>query len=479
MNKITVAYGDGIGPEIMEATLKILQAAKVSISIDTIDIGEKQYARGFSSGIPDSCWETIKNNKIILKAPITTPQGKGHKSLNVTLRKSLGLYANLRPVISYHPFVKNNFPNINLVIVRENEEDLYAGIEYRLTSQTYETLKLISRKGSRKISQFAFDYAIKNNRKKVTCFVKDNIMKFTDGAFHEEFDNISEYYPEIEADQMIIDIATAKVAADPERFDVIVTSNLYGDIVSDVAAEVAGSVGMCGSANIGDEFAMFEAIHGSAPDIAGQNIANPSGLINAAIMLLRHLEDFEKAALIQNALHYTIEQGSHTADLYNKELSKEKLGTQEFALRIIENLGKTPISLPKAKEYSTNIVNKKNIKTDFKEAKKELVGIDVFIDSHSITNNDSIDSINEASKPLLLNLQQVSYKGLSIWPENKFNTKKADYLRCRFVAQGENKVIDFSAIIELLEILHKNDIDIIKSENLFLFDGKLGFSQMH
>src|SRR5687767_14002875 len=279
---ITVAHGDGIGPEIMVATLHILQAGGAAVDIETIDIGERVYLAGNSAGIEPSAWESLRRTKVFLKAPITTPQGGGFKSLNVTVRKTLGLYANVRPCVSYHPFVETKHPIMDVVIVRENEEDLYAGIEHRQTQQVTQCLKLISRPGSEKIVRYAFEYARRNNRKKVTCFTKDNIMKLTDGLFHKVFDEIAKEYPQIENEHWIVDIGAAKLADTPEAFDVVVMPNLYGDVLSDVAAQITGSVGLAGSANIGEECSMFEAIHGSAPDIAGKDIANPSGLLQGA-----------------------------------------------------------------------------------------------------------------------------------------------------------------------------------------------------
>ncbi|MDO8275946.1 MAG: NADP-dependent isocitrate dehydrogenase, partial [Serpentinimonas sp.] len=273
---ITVAPGDGIGPEITEATLRVLRAAGAQIAPETISVGEAQYLAGHSSGIAPESWDSLRRTRVLLKGPITTPQGGGFKSLNVTIRKTLGLYANVRPCVTYHPFVKTLHPTMDLVIVRENEEDLYAGIEHRQTDQVYQCLKLVTRPGCEKIIRYAFEYAVKNARRKVTCMTKDNIMKMTDGLFHKVFDEISKEYPQIEVEHMIIDIGAARLATRPERFDVIVTLNLYGDIISDIAAEITGSVGLAPSANIGDRIAMFEAIHGSAPDIAGKGIANPS-----------------------------------------------------------------------------------------------------------------------------------------------------------------------------------------------------------
>ena len=247
---ITVAHGDGIGPEIMAATLHILKEAGAALEIDTIEVGEKVYLTGNTSGIAPSSWDSLRRTKVFLKAPITTPQGGGYKSLNVTTRKMLGLYANIRPCVSYHPFVRTKHPGMDVVIVRENEEDLYAGIEYQATPDEIIALKVISRPGSEKIVRYAFEYAMQYKRKKVTCFTKDNILKMTDGSFHKIYDEISAEYPSLEKEHWIVDIGAAKLADTPEAFDVIVMPNLYGDVLSDVAAQIAGSVGLAGSSNI-------------------------------------------------------------------------------------------------------------------------------------------------------------------------------------------------------------------------------------
>src|SRR5579884_2331850 len=339
---ITVAYGDGIGPEIMDATLDIIKAGGARIDVEEIEVGEKVYLKGISAGIEPSAWESLRRTRVFLKAPITTPQGGGYKSLNVSTRTAFGLYANVRPCVSYYPFVDTKHPTMDVVIIRENEEDLYSGIEYRHSHDVYESLKLISRPGSEKIIRYAFEYARAHNRKKVTCFMKDNIMKLTDGLFHKVFDEIAKEYPDIQNESWIVDIGSAKLADTPEAFDVIVLPNLYGDILSDVAAQLAGSVGLAGSANIGDSCAMFEAIHGSAPRRAGQNIANPSGLLLAAVMMLVHINQPDVAALVHNAWLRTIEDGIHTYDIYVEGVSKEKVGTRQFAEAVIARLGQKP-----------------------------------------------------------------------------------------------------------------------------------------
>src|SRR6266404_5163481 len=375
---ITVAHGDGIGPEIMDATLTILKEAGAALEIETIEIGEKVYLRGNSAGIDPSAWESLRRTKVFLKAPITTPQGGGFKSLNVTARKRLGLYANVRPCVSYHPFVDTKHPNMDVVIVRENEEDLYAGIEYQLSPEVMECLKLISRPGSEKIVRYAFELARKHGRKKVTCFTKDNIMKMTDGLFHKVFDEIAAQYPEIVNEHWIVDIGAAKLADTPTAFDVLVLPNLYGDVLSDVAAQIAGSVGLAGSANIGDHIAMFEAIHGSAPRRAGQNLANPSGLFLGAVMMLVHVGLTDVAETVHNAWLKTIEDGVHTYDIFDERVSKEKVGTREFAEAVVKRLGQRPETLKpvayKAKSEEGTKATRSAIQSS---AKKELVGVDV------------------------------------------------------------------------------------------------------
>src|ERR671932_790615 len=347
---ITIARGDGIGPEIMEATLRILEGAGARVDIEEIEIGEKVYLAGNPAGVAPEAFDSLRRTKVFLKAPITTPQGGGYKSLNVTVRKALGLYANVRPCIAYHPFVETKHPGMDVVIVRENEEDLYAGIEYRQSDQVFQCLKLISRPGSEKIVRYAFEYARLNNRKKVTCFTKDNIMKMTDGLFHKVFDEIGAEYPSIEKEHWIVDIGAAKIADTPEKFDVVVMPNLYGDILSDVAAQITGSVGLAGSANVGTGAAMFEAIHGSAPRRAGQNLANPSGLLLGAVMMLVHINQAEVAERVHNAWLRTLEDGIHTYDIYDERVSKQKVGTKEFAQAVVERLGQRPEQL-KAGSY--------------------------------------------------------------------------------------------------------------------------------
>ncbi len=468
---ITVAYGDGIGPDIMRATLRVLEAAGAKLDIEEIEIGEKVYERGLSAGIAPESWESLRRTKVFLKAPITTPQGGGFKSLNVTVRKTLGMFANVRPCVAYAPFVQTLHPGMDVVVIRENEEDLYAGIEHRQTDEVYQCLKVVSRPGCERIVRYAFEYAQANGRKKVTCMTKDNIMKLTDGLFHQVFDEIGAEYPEIEKEHWIIDIGMARAANRPEMFDVIVTPNLYGDILSDVTAEVAGSVGLAPSANIGEHCAMFEAIHGSAPRIAKDNVANPSGLLLAGIMMLVHIGQPEAAERAHNAWLKTIEDGIHTKDVYVEGKSARKVGTDEFADAVIERLGLLPQTL-KPVRYDESADMSKALKAPVrrKPARKDLVGVDVFV---SWTG-----SVDELAKRLSvanlerLQLSMITNRGVKVWPNGLPETFCTDHWRCRFIGDS----VTHADILKVLQTLEAQEIDFIKTEHLCTFDNELGYS---
>jgi isocitrate dehydrogenase len=473
MKKITIAKGNGIGPEIMDATIEILLSAGAKIEIEEIEVGEKVYLAGNPAGIAPESWKSIITNKIFLKAPITTPQGGGYKSLNVSTRKFLGLYANVRPCKSLDPFVDTKHPVMDLVIIRENEEDLYAGIEHQQTDEVVQCLKLISRPGCEKIVRYAFEYAKQQNRKKVSCFTKDNIMKQTDGLFHKVFDEIAKEYPEIQNEHWIVEIGAAKVAESPEIFDVIVMPNLYGDIISDIAAEITGSVGLAGSSNIGEECAMFEAIHGTAPDIAGKDIANPSGLLQGAIMMLNHIGQSSVAEKIQNAWLYTLEQGIHTADIYKEGTSKLKVGTREFAKSVIENLGKKPSILNAVTYTNDHAINLPKYQRKA-PLNKELVGVDIFVHWSGTDPNELAEEL-KSIESTQTKLQIITNRGIKVWPDGFKETFCTDHWRCRFMPT-ENTPINKNDIIQILTRADSAKIDTIKTENLYAFDGKIGFS---
>ena len=477
---ITVAKGDGIGPEITDAVLRVLDAAECGLTYEHIEVGEKVYRSGNTSGIPNEAWDALRRNPVFLKGPITTPQGGGYKSLNVTIRKTLGLYANVRPCRSFHPFVHTQHPGMDVVVVRENEEDLYAGIEHRQTTDVFQCLKLITIPGSEKIVRYAFEYARANGRKKVTCLVKDNIMKVTDGLFAEVFRRVGKEYPELEQEVQIIDIGTARVATRPERYDVIVTLNLYGDIISDVTAELTGSVGLAGSANIGDHVSMFEAIHGSAPDIAGKGIANPSAMLNAACLMLVHLGKADKAELIQNAWLKTLEDGIHPGDIFREGVSTMKAGTAAFADAVIERLGQRPDSL-----QPVEMRGRQALQFQYKrpQVKKELCGVDVFVDDGSTTPDELAERLRAAAEGIL-QLKLITNRGVKVWPEGFPETFCTDHWRCRFVSteatiqagKADYRPIPMDAVLALLNALHGAGVEVVKTEHLYLFDGERGFS---
>ncbi len=471
---ITVAYGDGIGPEIMAATLQILEGAGAALEIETIEVGEKVYLRGNTSGIEPGSWQSLLRTKVFLKAPITTPQGGGYKSLNVTTRKTLGQYANVRPCVSYHPFVDTKHPSMDVVVVRENEEDLYAGVEYRLSPEMTSAIKLISRPGTEKIVRYAFEYARRHNRKKVTCFTKDNILKMTDGLFHKIYDEIAAQYPDIQKEHWIIDIGAAKMADTPEAFDVIVMPNLYGDVLSDVAAQIAGSVGLAGAANIGDNCSMFEAIHGSAPRRAGQNLANPSGLLLGAVLMLVHINQPDVAERVHNAWLRTIEDGIHTYDIYSDDVSTQKVGTKEFAAAVIARVGQKPNRLrPVSYAKASPVPAPPNVSAPA-DVKMELKGVDVIVHWPLRKPQDLAALVGRQASDGL-KLQMIDNRGTIVWPAGPAGAETfcTDSFRCRFMSDG---TADKDKMLSLVKRISDAGIDIVMTASLRSYDGVAGYS---
>lgn len=470
--RIVVAPGDGIGPEIMTSVLDIFKVAEVPLDYEMLEVGESVYLNGISSGIPAEAWDLIRKHGTLLKGPITTPQGKGFKSVNVTIRKTLNLFANIRPSKAYSPFVASAHPGMNLVIIRENEEDLYAGIEHKQTNEVTQVLKIITRPGCENIIRYAFEYARAYGRKKVTCMTKDNIMKLTDGLFHQVFDEVSAEYPDIQSDHLIIDIGAAKLAAQPETFDVIVTLNLYGDILSDIAAQIAGSIGFASSSNIGHNAAMFEAVHGSAPDIAGKDTANPSGLLIAATQMLVHLGLGTCGETIKNAWLCTLEDGIHTADIYREGLSREQVGTRHFTDAVIARLGQKPRIL-RSVHYENKPVSIPPVSKP--KAEKTLTGIDIFV--HWDEEGRNAEVLAGKLNGCLTDgfrLSLITNRGVKVYPDGIPETFCCDHWRCRF--RAVSGTTSYSEALRLMDSLTASGVDIIKTENLYNFDGQPGFS---
>ncbi len=473
--EIAIAYGDGIGPEIMSAVVDMMKAAGAALTMHEVKIGEAVYRQGIKTGIEDATWDIIRQCSAFLKAPITTPQGGGFASLNVAVRTTLGLYANVRPCVAYHPFVQTLHPKMDVVIVRENEEDLYCGIEYRQTDTVCSSLKINSRLGSEKIIRYAFEYAKSHERKKVSCFTKDNILKLSDGLFHSIFEEVGKEYPDLEKEHWIVDIGAAKLADTPDAFDVVVLPNLYGDILSDVAAQIAGSVGLAGSANIGDHGAMFEAIHGSAPRRAGQDVANPSGLLLAAIQMLVHIGQPDVAARLHNAWLCTLEEGIHTYDIYTEGKSKEKVGTSRFSEAVIEHLGRVPQTLAAAHYRNSSIVKalKKEPVRQVAAAKRVLVGADIFC--HWTLSAEKLAKL-AADRRGLLELTKISNRGAQVWPKAHPETRCIDQYRCRFLVR-EGEEVSHKEILAMMQHLMQEEVEILKMETLYTYGGEPGYGK--
>src|SRR5678815_2026184 len=367
--KIAVAKGDGIGPEIMEAVLNIFKANKVALQYVFVDMGKWVFDKGYSNGMTPEAKQTIETLGLLFKGPMETPKGKGVKSINVTARKTWNTYANIRTFQTLHGvdtvFSKAGIP-IDIMVVRENIEDTYGGIEHMLTHDVALSRRFITRPGSLQVIRYAFEIAKKKNAKRITCAHKANIMKITDGLFLDCFYEVAKEYPDLKADDVIVDDLCMKLVTRPDSFDVIVLTNLQGDIVSDLCAGLVGGLGFAPSANIGDHICIFEAVHGTAPDIAGKNIANPTALLLSGLSMLRHVGLTENAAVIENALLYTLENGVHTGDFGDKKI--KAVNTTQFAEAIIGNFGKLPKANPKKV-----IPNKPGTPTPFKLEKNPMM----------------------------------------------------------------------------------------------------------
>jgi isocitrate dehydrogenase len=435
--KIAVAKGDGIGPEIMEAVLKIFDAAKVPLEYEFVDMGKWVFDKGFSNGMTPESKHTIETLGILFKGPMETPKGKGVKSVNVTARKTWNTYANNRVFQSLHGvdtvFSKAGIP-IDLTVVRENIEDTYGGVEHMLTHDVALSRRFITRPGSLQVIRYAFEMARKKNAKRITCGHKANIMKITDGLFLDCFYEVAKDYPDLKADDVIVDDLCMKLVTRPDLFDVIVLTNLQGDIVSDLCAGLVGGLGFAPSANIGDHICIFEAVHGTAPDIAGKNIANPTALLLSGITMLRHLGLMENAAIIENALLYTLESGVHTGDFGDKRIPS--VNTTGFAEAIISNFGKQPAQgakpiLPNMPMTTTWFKLEKNPMMVSAEMQDEkIIGVDMFIESDE--QPFMIAKKCERHAGVKFKLINISNRGTQVWPTGSVYTNLVNQYNVRF-----------------------------------------------
>lgn len=480
MNKthiITLIPGDGIGPEVTSAARKIIDATGVKINWEVCEAGASVFKKGLATGVPQETVDSISKNKVALKGPLETPVGFGEKSANVTLRKMFETYANIRPVKEF-PGVPTPYSgrNVDLVIVRENLEDLYAGIEHMQTPGVAQCLKIISRKGCERIARLAFEFARSAGRRSVTCATKANIMKATEGLMKRTFEEVAPDYPDIEASHIIVDNCAHMMVKKPEQFDVIVTTNMNGDILSDLGSALIGGLGFAPGANIGNEYSIFEAVHGSAPKYAGQNNINPTAVLLSGVMMLRHLGEFDAANMIEQALFLTFARDKvYTRDVLGDE---NAASTTAFTDAIIKNLGQT-YDASLIREYKPIKLPEVSRAPDFVRVKERSVnGADVFVETSQPIQLFG-QKLEEISKDLPVKLKLISCSGVQVYPSSLTEPKDVlDFLRCRFVSKTNENVSD-EELMMLLNTINQNDCRWTHVEKLNIFDGKLGFSKSH
>ncbi|MDR3717038.1 MAG: NADP-dependent isocitrate dehydrogenase [Puia sp.] len=477
--KIAVAKGDGIGPEIMDAVLSIFNAKKVALTYEFVDMGKWVFDKGFSNGMTPEAKEIIEELGILFKGPMETPKGRGVKSINVTARKTWNTYANKRVFQTLHGvntvFSAAGIP-IDITIVRENIEDTYGGIEHMLTQDVALSRRFITRPGSEQVIRYAFEMAKKKGTRRITCGHKANIMKLTDGLFLECFQEIAKEYPELKSDDIIVDDLAMKLVVRPQEFDVVVLTNLQGDIISDLCAGLVGGLGFAPSANIGDHIAIFEAVHGTAPDIAGKNIANPTALLLSGISMLRHLGLMKNAAVIENALLYTLEQGTHTGDFGDKAIPA--VNTTQFAEAIIANFGKTPQQgakppLPDMPATQTAFKLDHNEMMVSDDMQKEfIIGVDLFIESSG--QPEYIAKKCQRHGGVKFKLVSISNRGTQVWPTGSVYTNLVNQYNVRFESIDDSP-LNQQDVLGLYVSL-SGDFKICSSELLNSWGNKKAYS---
>jgi isocitrate dehydrogenase len=479
MTRIAVANGDGIGPEIMKAVTGIFNAAGVPLEYEYVDMGKWVFDKGYSTGMTPEAQQRIETLGILFKGPMETPKGKGVKSVNVTARKTWNTYANKRVFQTLHGvdtvFSRAGIP-IDITVVRENIEDTYGGIEHMLTHDVALSRRFITRPGSLQVIRYAFEMARKKNARRVTCGHKANIMKITDGLFLECFREVAAEYPEIKADDVIVDDLCMKLVTRPDQFDVVVLTNLQGDIVSDLCAGLVGGLGFAPSANIGDHICIFEAVHGTAPDIAGKNIANPTALLLSGLAMLRHLGLMEHAAIIENALLYTLEQGIHTGDFGDRTVPP--VDTTGFAETIVSNLGKTPAHNPRPllpnKPVTQTVfrLEKNPVIMSREEQDEVIVGVDMFIESFEQPSAVAEKCLRHTLD--LFKLVTISNRGTQVWPKGSIFTNLVNQYRCRFESVADQPLTQ-TDILELYRRLMQ-DFKICSTEILNMWGDRKAYS---
>jgi isocitrate dehydrogenase len=471
---VTVIPGDGVGPEVVAATRRIIDATGVSIDWQEAHAGASVFRKGIASGVPEETIASIRRTKVALKGPLETPVGFGEKSANVTLRKLFETYGNIRPVREIAG-VKTPYSgrNLDLVIVRENVEDLYAGIEHMQTPEVAQCLKLISRKGCEKIVRLAFEVARSQGRRKVHCATKANIMKMTEGLLKRTFEEISQEYPDIEANHIIVDNCAHQLVKLPEQFDVIVTTNMNGDILSDLTSALVGGLGFAPSANIGSEVAIFEAVHGSAPKYAGKNVINPTAMILSGVMMLRHIGEFEAAALVENAVYATLEEG--------KALTRDVIGdrgsvsTSAFAEAVINNLGKAPSRNAAREHQPLKLPAPQAVKASEKVQPRSVVGLDVFVEAEMSPERLGA-TVEKLVQGLPLRLKMISNRGTKLYPDSGAITDTVNHWRCRFLLDEPREDVSQEIVGSLLGKIG-SELRWMHVEKLQKFGDSMGYTK--
>jgi isocitrate dehydrogenase len=472
-HKITLINGDGIGPEVVSSTCKILEATGVKFDWEVCEAGAEVFKRGVASGVPLETVESIQRNRVVLKGPLETPIGFGEKSANVTLRKIFETYANIRPVKEF-PGVVTPFSGrgVDLVIVRENVEDLYAGIEYMQTPDAAECLKLITRKGCEKIIRFAFELARAEGRKSVHCATKANIMKLTEGLMKHVFEEVSQDYTDITPHHIIVDNCAHQLVRFPEKFEVIVSTNMNGDILSDLASGLVGGLGFAPGANIGEDIAIFEAVHGSAPKYAGLNVINPIAVLFSGVMMLRYLGEFKAAETIEQAVFVTLGRDhTFTKDVAGQD--NKAVSTTEFTDAVIGNFGKKYDNLP-TKDYKKIVIPKNTATSGVTH--RHVSGIDVFTEASEMP-----DALGKGMEELLLGsnfeLTMIDNRGVKVYPSIGAIPEKADFYRCRFMLKtNDNEDINQDVVIDLLNRINQK-YKWTHVEKLHVFNKEQAFSK--
>ena len=472
---VSLIPGDGIGPEVVAATLRLIEATGVKIHWEEVSAGASVFRKGIATGVPNETVDSIRRTGLALKGPLETPVGFGEKSANVTLRKLFETYGNIRPIREIEgvptPYTGRG---VNLTIVRENVEDLYAGIEHMQTAEVAQCLKLISRKGCEKIVRLAFEVARAEGRKTVHCATKANIMKFTEGLLKRVFEEIAPEYPEIDSQHIIVDNCAHQLVKKPEQFGVIVTTNMNGDILSDLSSALVGGLGFAPSANIGSNTAIFEAVHGSAPKYAGKNVINPTAMMLSGVMLLRHLGELGAADLMEDAIDVTwAETGAKTRDVVG---DLHSVGTTEYTEAVLRNFGKRPTKIirPQYREVRLPKFTPQTGRVEIRERK--VVGVDVFAESH--LNPEEIGTkLRASTETSAFRLKMLSNRGTQVFPKTGGTTDTVDHYRCRFMWKTPAEELSAGDLDALLACFAQAGVRWMHIEKLQEFNGAAGYTK--